>query len=70
MMKRNYPPRRTPRTIPLDEMTIRELKQQAAKFTNTTRPIRNYSQMDSATLYRELLDRWADAPIEVQATRL
>lgn len=64
----NYPTRRTARTIPLDEMTIRELKQQAAKFTNTTRPIRNYSQMDSATLYAALLDRWADAPIEVKAT--
>lgn len=69
-MKRNYPKPTSPRKLPLDEMTIRELKRQAAIFTGTTRPIVGYSMMDSKTLYREILDRWADAPVEVPAQRI
>ena len=69
-MKRNYPRPITPRKLPLDEMSIRQLKKQARLFTGTTKPIQNYSLMDSKTLYREILDRWADAPVEVPAQRI
>lgn len=69
-MKRTYPTGTTPRKLPLDEMNIRQLKAQARLFTGTTRPIQNYSLMDSKDLYREILDRWADAPVEVPAKRL
>lgn len=67
MKKKIY---KNPRKLPLDEMSIRQLKKQASIFTGTTRPIPNYSMMDSATLYREILDRWADKPVEVQGVRV
>lgn len=66
-MKRNYPQRRTRRYIPLDEMTIRELKKQAAKFSGTTRPIVGYSMMDSVQLYAAILDRYNSDPVDVEA---
>lgn len=69
-MKRAYNTAPSPRKLLLDEMSIRQLKKQAAIFTGTTRPIGGYSMMDSKTLYREILDRWADAPVEVPAQRI
>lgn len=58
------------RKIPLDEMSLEQLRKQARKFSRTTRPIKNYARLGKIDLYREILDRWADVPVDVLAVRL
>ena len=62
-------PQSTPRKKLLDDMSIRELKAQAAKFTGTTRPIPNYSKLRQIEPYWELMDRWQAPPVDVQGVR-